>query len=358
MAEEETERTGGGGGGLGGTMTLPGVGPVKKKLVLGVGGVAAAFVLWRYWQARQAADTVVPGDSDGDGYADAGTLPSVEGAVRPDNDYGLDDGQQGGSSDSYGFRGTTNSQWTQYAATQLSAASDRWSYGDVLDALGQFLANRPLTTTQQQIVQAAIAAAGQPPEGNHPIIPGGDVPITVAPTGLRVTGSTQTTVTLAWAAVAGASTYRIYRSGVAQAVGTASGTTGSVGGLDPNTSYGFQVAAVTASGRVGPKSATVTGRTKAVTLAKPSGVRVSEVSKTTARVTWNRVAGADRYRVYVDYPDRSGGLVESGSTDGTVTTYVLRGLKPNSAYKVAVAADTASQSTGPKSGPVSFRTKK
>lgn len=362
MAEEE----GGGGGGIGGalkgTVTLPGVGPVKKKILFGVGGAAAAFVLWRYWQGAQAGadDGAVPGDSDGDGFADGGVLPSVSGAVRPDNDYGLPDGSGGGSTDSYGFTGTTNSQWTQYAATQLSAASDKWSYGDVLEALGQYLASRPLTSTQQAIVQAAIAAAGPPPVGTHPVVPGGDVPILVAPTGVRVTGTTQTTVTLAWSPVPGAGYYRAYRSGSSTNVGATDGanTTITIGGLKPNTEYSFQVAADTTSGKPGPKSAVVKGRTKGVALAKPGGVKVSSVTKTSAKVSWSKVAGAEYYRIYVDDPTRTGGLVAHGSADGGLTSYTVTGLKPNTAYKVAVAADTTNSNPGPKSGAVSFRTKK
>lgn len=348
MAEED----GGRGGGLGGTVTLPGVGPVKKKIVIGVGGAAAAFVLWRYWQARQAGDGAVPGDSDGDGFADGGTLPSVSGAVREDNGYGLPDGS-GTSSDSYGFSGTTNSQWTQYAATQLSAASDKWSYGDVLEALGQYLNNRPLTSVQQQIVQAAIAAAGPPPEGTHPIIPGGDTALSVAPKNLRAWDTTTSTqIGFQWDAVPGATQYRIYRTDLgSEPVGHSFDTKFWAKGLRPNSSYSFQVEPLTASNKPGPKSATYTAKTKTVTLAKPSGVRVSSVSRSTVKVTWNRVAGADYYRIYINGANR-------GSADKGITSYTVTGLKPNTAYKVSVAADTTNQTPGPQSGAVSFRTKK
>ena len=349
MAEDDKPPAGGGGGGrLGGTVTLPGVGPVKKKMVMGVGAVAGAYVLWRYYQARQASSDVVPGDSDGDGYADAGTLPSVSGAVKEDNSYGLADGSSS-STDSYGFHGTTNSQWSQYASTQLSGASDKWSYGDVVAALGAYLNNRPLTTAQQQIVEAAIGLAGYPPEGTHPIIPGGNTPITVAPTGLMVTATTSTTVTLAWNAVAGAGYYRAYRSGASTNVGGTDGTSVTVSVLQPNTEYSFQVAADTTSGSPGPKSAAVKARTKAVTLAKPTGVRVSSVTKTSAVASCTAVKGATGYLWYINN-------VAHGHSDGP--KYTVVSLKPNTSYKLSVKADTATQGPGPVSGPVSFRTKK
>jgi hypothetical protein len=344
VAEEE----GSGGKGLSGTIKLPVIGPAKKKVVFAVGGVAGAFVLWRYWQSSQAASEGVTGDSDGDGFADGGTIPSVSGAVSGDNSYGSGGGTTSGSSDSYGFSGTTNSQWTQYASTQLSAASDKWSYGDVLAALGAYLANKPLTSAQQQIVQAAIAAAGNPPEGTHPVIPGGDVPITVAPTGLKVVSTTTTTATLSWNPVAGAGYYRAYRSGASTNVGATDGTTITVSGLIPNTSYSFQVAADTTSGTPGPKSGAVTGKTKSVTLAKPTGVRVSSVTKSTAVGSCSKVAGATGYNWYING-------IAHGHSDGP--KYTVVSLRANTRYKLSVAADTASQGPGPQSGQVSFKTK-
>jgi hypothetical protein len=344
-----TEGGGGGGGKLGGNVTLPGIGPVKKKVVIAIGTVAGGFVLWRYWQARQEAAAPVAGDSDGDGFADGGTLPSVSGAVSGDNSYGLPG--QDTTTDSYGFQGTTNSQWTQYATTQLSAASDKWSYGDIASALGAFINNKPLTSTQQDIVQAAIALAGPPPEGTHPIIPGGDTPITVAPTGLKVLSTTSTTVTLQWNKVAGAGYYRVYRSGSSTNVGATDAANNSIviGGLTPNTSYSFLVAADTTSQIPGPKSTPVTAKTKAVTLAKPTGVKVSSVTKTTAVASCTAVKGATGYLWYINH-------LAHGHSDGP--KYTLQGLRANTSYKLSVKADTQTQGPGPESGQVSFRTKK
>lgn len=342
---------GGGGGKLSGTIKLPVIGPAKKKIVFAVGGIGAAFVLWRYYQTSQAGDTAgaVPGDSDGDGFADGGTIPSVAGAVSGDNSYGQNDGSTSTTTDSYGFTGTTNSQWTQYATTQLTA-SDRWTYTDIVEALGQYLANKPLTTTQQSIVASAKAVAGDPPEGSHPIVPGGNTPITVAPGKPSVTATTTTSVSLSWPAVAGAAGYRLYRTGVSQVVGVANGTTGTVGGLKANASYTFQVAAFTASGQTGPKSPGVSGKTKSVALSAPR-ISVSGVAKTSAKVTWSKVSGADYYRIYINGAQR-------GSADASITSYVVTGLKPNTPYKATVRADTTNQTPGPSSAAKSFKTKK
>lgn len=264
---------------LTGKVDVPVLGSVDKRVLLGVGGVAAVFVGWKWWQARSGsydpeAEAVDPGFEDG------GLLPGVSGAVRPDNDYGLP-GDNEESTDDYGFTGKTNSQWTQYVTTQL-VQSDRWSYTDIVTALGQFLANKPLTTDQIAIVQAAIAIAGYPPEGSHVIIPGGNTPILVAPTGLTGTADSDTAVSLRWSAVAGASGYQVFR-GSAQAA-SVSGTSATVTGLAPSGSYDFQVAAVAGGGQVGPKSSTVRVKTKAkptTTTPKPTTPKPTTPKPTT-----------------------------------------------------------------------------
>ena len=336
-----------------GQVDVPVVGSVDKRVLIGIGGVAAVFVGWRWYSSRNAAAYDPAAAAVDPGMEDPGVLPSVSGAVSGSNSYGLPDGSTttgGGGTDSYGFTGTTNTQWTQYAANQLSQAGDTWSYGTVVTALGAFIANKPLTTAQQQIVQAAIAVAGYPPEGSHVVIPGGDATITVAPTGVKVTATTNTTATLSWNAVAGASGYRIYRSGVSQVVGVANGTGGEVGGLEPNTSYSFQVAAFTGSGQIGPKSSSATGKTKAVSLKAPTGVKVSSVAATAATVSWTKVPGATSYRIYVNGNVR-------GAADGGLNTNRITGLSKKTKYQVRVAADTTNQPPGPLSSTVTFTTK-
>lgn len=82
-----------------------------------------------------------------------------------------------------------------------------------------------------------------------------------APSKVRVTGATKSTVTLSWSAVAGADGYRAYRSGVTQNVGASRDTSMTVGGLKPNTTYQIRVAA-TAGTTTGPTSGWVRAKTK------------------------------------------------------------------------------------------------
>lgn len=335
---------------LKGKMDVPGVGAVDKRVVLGIGGAAAVFLGWRWYQARSGASydpeaqAVDPGMEDG-----SEVLPSVAGAVRPDNDYGLPAGDvstDGGG----GFRGTTNSQWTEYVTGKLTA-SESWTYTAIVTALGKYVKGRPLSSAEQDIVQAAIAVAGYPPESpSLPVVPGGNTPITVAPSGVRVTATGDTWVNLAWQPVAGARDYRVYRSGAGTSAQVAGAGSTSVYGLQPNTTYSFQVAAVSLGGEVGPKSSAVSGKTKAAALKAPSGVRVSAVASTAATVSWGKVPGAQLYHVYLN------GILK-GSPDGTASSFRLSGLRKKTKYTVTVRADTTTQPEGPASRPVAFTTK-
>lgn len=338
--------------GLSGTVDVPVVGSVDKRVLLGVGGVAAVFVGWKWYQASSGAGYDPAAEPVDPGMEDPGVLPPVAGAVSPDNSYGLPAGDVSTGTDSYGFTGRSNSQWTQYAAQQLSQGSDAWSYAAIASALGKFIANRALTTDEQTIVQAAIAVAGYPPEGSHVVIPGGDTKMTVAPTELHVTATDTTSVTLAWTKVDGAQSYRVYRSGASGNVGATDGANSSIriSGLQPDTEYSFQVAADSIGDLPGPKSTAVKAKTKAVSLKAPGGVRVSSIAATAATVSWSKVSGATGYRVYLNGSLR-------GAADGSLSSYRVTGLNKKTRYSVTVRADTSNQQPGPASKAVSFTTK-
>ncbi|MEU0601810.1 PHB depolymerase family esterase [Streptomyces sp. NPDC006393] len=80
-----------------------------------------------------------------------------------------------------------------------------------------------------------------------------------APSGLTVTGTTDTGASLTWNAVSGAASYNVYRNGTK--AGSATGTTYTDTGLSAATSYRYTVAAVDSSGAVGASSSPVTATT-------------------------------------------------------------------------------------------------
>ncbi|MFJ8084201.1 chitinase [Streptomyces sp. NPDC096205] len=94
------------------------------------------------------------------------------------------------------------------------------------------------------------------PDGGGGTDPGPTVP--GAPTGLAVSGTTSSSVSLAWNAVSGATGYSVYRDGTR--VTAVTGTSATVTGLAASTAYSFQVTATNAAGE-SPKSAAVTGTT-------------------------------------------------------------------------------------------------
>nr|WP_112469198.1 PHB depolymerase family esterase [Streptomyces triticisoli] len=80
-----------------------------------------------------------------------------------------------------------------------------------------------------------------------------------APTGLAVTGATDTTISLSWDPVDGADGYAVHRDGVPLA--TADSTSYTDTGLTAGSSHTYAVAARDADGRAGQLSGTVTART-------------------------------------------------------------------------------------------------
>ncbi|WP_184576018.1 chitinase [Streptomyces zagrosensis] len=93
--------------------------------------------------------------------------------------------------------------------------------------------------------------------------PGGDIPgdeVPATPAGLAPSAPTSSSVTLSWNPVKGATGYNVYQNG--SKVQAVNGTSATVTGLTPATSYQFQVTATNAAGE-SAKSATVTGTTTA-----------------------------------------------------------------------------------------------
>ncbi|WP_406302761.1 glycoside hydrolase family 18 protein [Streptomyces sp. NBC_00885] len=89
--------------------------------------------------------------------------------------------------------------------------------------------------------------------------PGGDpVQTPAAPTGLTAGSPGSTSVPLSWSPVSGAAGYNVYRGGTK--VLSVSGTSATVTGLAPSTSYSFQVTATNSAGE-SPKSAAVSATT-------------------------------------------------------------------------------------------------
>jgi hypothetical protein len=256
----------------------------QKKLLIGAAVLAAGFVGWKYWQARQTSDGESP-ITDGEFGAVDTSVPGVIGAVSPTNSYGSDTGSTDDQADGSNLK--TNAAWTAYARQQLAGVYDDAA---VATALGNFLGRAPTSDDQQTIIRAAIAAAGYPPVGSYAIIPGGNTTVSLAPGDLRVQTSTPTSVSLAWNPVAGADNYRLEYGTTTK---TVSGSSTTATGLTAGTSYTFRVSALNGAGTPGPAS-TVTAKTPAV---QPSGSRGYGWWKSNGKTTMTQLAKT--YRVPV-----------------------------------------------------------
>ncbi|MET9763859.1 glycoside hydrolase family 18 protein [Streptomyces sp. NPDC006372] len=172
--------------------------------------------------------------------------------VRPDSTYTLGAWVRGG----YAYLGVTGTGTTDVSTWTPDSAS--WKQ------LSTTFRTGPSTTsvtvyTHGWYGQAAYYAddvSVYGPDGGGGTGPGPTVP--AAPSGLNVSGTTSSSVSLAWQPVSGATGYHVYRDGTK--VTAVTGTSATVTGLAASTAYSFRVTAVNAAGE-SPKSAAVTGTT-------------------------------------------------------------------------------------------------
>ncbi|GAQ67931.1 chitinase [Streptomyces scabiei] len=175
-------------------------------------------------------------------------------AVRPSSTYTLSAWVRGG----YAYLGATGTGTTDVSTWTPDSAAWR--------QLSTTFTTGPTTTsvtvhTHGWYGQAAYYADDVSlfgPDGGG----GGDQPPTVpsVPAGVTVSGSTSSSVSLAWNPVTGATGYHVYRGGTK--VQSVTGTSATVTGLAASTSYTFQVTAANSAGE-SARSATVTGTTTA-----------------------------------------------------------------------------------------------
>lgn len=181
-----------------------------------------------------------------------------------------------------------------------------------------------------------------------PIPSGGGTTPTLpdAPTGVAVTATTDTTVSLTWVAVSGATGYTV-RSGETT-VGVPTTNSYTVTGLTQSTAYSFTVAAANGAGE-GPRSvpvnATTTG-TGPTAPGAPTGLTATSVAQTSVGLSWTAVSGASQYSIYMN-----GALLATQSG----TTRNVTGLNAGTSYSFQVSASNAT-GEGPKSAALNVTT--
>ncbi|MFF3936354.1 chitinase [Streptomyces phaeofaciens] len=175
-------------------------------------------------------------------------------AVKPNSTYTLGAWVQGG----YTYLGVTGTGTTDVSTWTPDSAS--WKQLTTTFTTGSSTTSVTVYTHgwygQAAYYADDVSVFG--PDGGGGTDPAPTVPS--APAGLTVSGTTSSSVSLAWNAVSGATGYNVYRAGTKVAAVT--GTSATVTGLAASTSYSFQVTATNAAGE-SVKSAAVTGTTTA-----------------------------------------------------------------------------------------------
>ncbi|MBD0422939.1 glycoside hydrolase family 18 protein [Streptomyces sp. NPDC052309] len=174
-------------------------------------------------------------------------------AVKPNSTYTLSAWVQGG----YSYLGVTGTGTTDVST--WTPGSDAWKQLKTSFTTGSSTTSVTVYTHgwygQSAYYADDVSVFG--PDGGGNGEPEPTVPAT--PAGLNVSGTTSSSVSLAWNTVSGATGYNIYRDGTK--VTAVTGTSATVTGLAAATSYSFQVTATNAAGE-SAKSAAVTARTK------------------------------------------------------------------------------------------------
>ncbi len=199
------------------------------------------------------------------------------------------------------------------------------SWHDVGDVALYEFTGLSVGTSYSLEVRAKNASGESPAES----VSGTTVP--AAPTGLTVSGQTQTTITVTWAKSTGATGYKVQvDSGAATALGDVN--THTFSSLSANTEYVLKIYATNASG----DSPAVSGR--ALTLpnapAAPTGLSTSGITQTAITLNWTKSAGATGYKVRKASAD-------SWTVLGDVATYTFTSLQANTQYNLAIQASNS-----------------
>jgi chitodextrinase len=181
-----------------------------------------------------------------------------------------------------------------------------------------------------------------------------------APTGLGVTGATQTAISVKW----NASTDNVGVAGYGRyvatsRVGTSTTTTATFGSLQCGTTYTLGIDAADAAGNRSAKS-TMTAATAACTQSPPpasgdttaptapQNLSVSSATQTSIAIGWGAASdnvGVTNYRIY-----RNGTMIGQGpgSSGGFSDAWTDSGRTCGTSYQYAVEAQDAAGNTGPK----------
>ena len=201
-------------------------------------------------------------------------------------------------------------------------------------------------TSADQVVGIINDNLADGDEGEDPVDP--EIPVGLAAPANVVATTTETTVTLTWDAVDGATEYNIYTpSSFSYNVYGVTETTYTFEELIADTEYCFEISAVSATDESNTTEACATTKTEdeepeipvdpetPVGLAIPTNVVATATSETTIVLTWDAVDGATEYNIYTP------ASFDSNVLGVTETTYTFEGLTAGTNYCFEVSAASA-----------------
>lgn len=231
-----------------------------------------------------------------------------------------------------------------------SVLGNSQTYGDTTVSAG---------TTYSYRVRARDAAGNASAQSLPAIVttPGlADSEAPSVPADVVGTPASVTRIDLSWTASidnVGVTGYTVYRDATAVVTLAPGATSWSNTGLQPDTSYGYEVDAVDAAGNRSARSAVVTARTLADTSAPtaPSALTVTGVTISSVSLGWGTASddvGVAAYDIY-----RNGGSTASATVGPATLAWIDTSVTPGSTYSYTVSARDAVGNTSPPSGSVS-----
>ena len=193
--------------------------------------------------------------------------------------------------------------------------------------------------TSYSVSVSAVTAEGESAKSSNTNVKTGAVG---APTSITSSNITTTSFNISWASVSTATSYKVFLNGTEKA--TPSTTSYSFTDLSPNTTYSVTLSAITPNGE-SVQSAAKSVKTSAI--GAPSSLSSSNVTATSASISWSSVTNATAYKLYLD------GTLKDGNI--TSPNYNLSGLVGETTYSVSVSAVTPAGESA-KSSPLSITT--
>jgi hypothetical protein len=179
------------------------------------------------------------------------------------------------------------------------------------------------TTTEEPTTEPTVEPTAEPePEPTATAIP-------TVPANVSASNATASGFNVSWSSVSGATSYKVYLNGSLKSDNITS-TSFAATGLTPATSYSITVSAVTSNGEQAQSDA-VKITTSAI--GAPQGLKANSVGGNSVSISWNSVANATGYKVYLNGALNQDNVIASNA--------VVTGLTAETAYTISVSAITS-----------------